>query len=79
MKKTIFLKVWIVLIVLTIISAIISNSNLVHKGAIILVLSVFKFIGITFYFMELKKAHLFWKISVFAFLSVFLMLSLTFL
>ncbi|GGK44039.1 MULTISPECIES: cytochrome C oxidase subunit IV family protein [Flavobacteriaceae] len=66
MKKYLFLKVWVVLIMLTITTTLVSNSTLSKTRVAILILglSVFKFFGVSFYFMELKKAHIFWKISI---------------
>lgn len=79
MKNAVFLKVLIVLIVLTIVSAIFSNSNLEFTSTIILILSIFKFVGVSFYFMELRKAHVFWKASVLLFLFLFSVVSLNIL
>lgn len=69
MKKDLFLKVWVVLIILTITTALVSNSALstVQAAILILGLSVVKFLGVSFYYMELRKAHVFWKTSVFTF------------
>ncbi|SNR82768.1 cytochrome C oxidase subunit IV family protein [Lutibacter flavus] len=71
-----FLKVWIVLIVLTICTALIANSTLLYSSTVllILILSVVKFLGVSFYFMELRKAHIFWKISVFMYALLFIVL-----
>ncbi len=73
MKKHLFLTVWLVLIILTITTALVSNSALTIKQAVILILglSVIKFLGVSFYFMELRKAHLFWKISVLFYVILF--------
>lgn len=69
MKKHLFLIVWVVLILLTITTALVSNSALTLNQAAILILglSVVKFLGVSFYFMELRKAHFFWKTSVVTF------------
>ena len=66
MTKKIFLKVWLVLIILTISTALVSNStlNILNAAIVILGLAVVKFLGVSFYFMELKKAHSFWKTTV---------------
>jgi len=61
----------VVLIVLTIAVAIISKTSGVYVVGGILVLSALKFIGISFFFMDLRKAHPFWKISVCIYLFVF--------
>jgi len=59
----------IALIILTIVTAYFSLKNVIF---IILLLAFIKFILVTFYFMELKKAHSFWKVSIVLFLSLFL-------
>ena len=63
---------WVILIVLALVSAFVSNLENVFVVLIILVLASFKFFGIAFQFMELKKAHLFWKGMIIGFLVVFL-------
>jgi len=71
MKKREFIIIWIVLVLLTVVSAIISISVIELKTEIILGLAILKFIGVTFYFMNLKKAHVFWKLSIVLFLLLF--------
>jgi len=63
--------VWILLVLLTVTVGVISSLHLNMAVILILLLSSLKFIGVTFYFMELKKAHLFWKISVLIYLLLF--------
>ena len=60
-----------ILMLLTCITAVLSKFS-IHKIAVvfILLLSGIKFLLVAFHFMELKKANLFWKVS----LSLFLML-----
>ncbi len=79
MNISLFVKVWIVLILLTILSAIVANGNIVHAASIILILSIFKFIGVTFYFMDLRKAHIFWRTSILVFLGLFLLITILFI
>ena len=38
---------------------------------IIMLLAVLKFIGVIFNYMELKKAHVFWKVAIISFISLF--------
>ena len=76
MKKKLFLKVWIILMVLTIVSAFVSESNMLYASIIIILLSVIKFLGVAFYFMDLKKAHVFWKSSVLIFVILFSVISI---
>jgi len=70
MKKSTIIT-WTLLIVLTITSALVSKINRKYIVFIILLFAVLKFIGITFQFMELKKAHSFWKVSIVVFLLLF--------
>jgi len=66
-KSTIYTLV--ALIVLTISTALISNARQLKLAALfILVLSGIKFLLVAFNFMELKKAHVFWKIALISFL-----------
>jgi len=61
-----------ILVLLTLISAMLANGNGAFLVIGILVLAVFKFIGVSFYFMELKQANGFWKGSVLVFLMLFI-------
>ncbi|MBP8793722.1 MAG: cytochrome C oxidase subunit IV family protein [Lutibacter sp.] len=64
--------VWISLLVLTICSAILSNSTTIAFASLfILILAAIKFMIVAFYFMEMKKAHVFWKIFISGFLLLF--------
>lgn len=63
---------WLILIMLTIISAVFANLDLAYASIIILVLSFMKFISVAFFFMELKKANVFWKVLLVAFLALLL-------
>lgn len=61
------------LIALTLVSAIISNFINLKVGVFfILVLSIIKFLFVSFQFMELKKAHNFWKGILITFLLIFI-------
>ena len=66
------------LLVLTIISAAVSNVDNKYTILCILLLAAFKFVGVSFYFMELKKAHTFWKVAILMFLMLFIVLILLF-
>ncbi len=48
-------------------------SSMSHKYAVILILglSIIKFMGVAFEFMELKVAHNFWKIAIIVYVLVF--------
>jgi hypothetical protein len=61
------------LFVFTIIVVLFSN-YLVDENyyrEVIIIISILKFLAISFYFMELKKAHVFWKASIFIYLLFF--------
>ncbi len=74
MKNNMYIKVLISLLVLTILAALVVTLDIGLKvaAAIILVLFMLKFLGVAFYFMELKTAHIFWKSAVLIFMSIFL-------
>lgn len=63
---------WLVLILLTVISAVFANLDIANIAIIILGLFFLKFIGVAFFFMELKKANVFWKVLLVAFLALLL-------
>jgi len=63
----------LILIILTIITALVSNFIDLKIGVFfILILSVIKFTFVSFQFMELKKAHIFWKITLTIYLLLFM-------
>jgi len=62
----------IILILLTVVSAFVSSTIGVYTALILLVLTAFKFIGISLVFMGLREAHPFWKGSILVFLLIFL-------
>jgi predicted membrane channel-forming protein YqfA (hemolysin III family) len=62
---------YIILIALTITSALLSKLGTPYVALLILLLVVFKFIAIAFQFMELKKANPFWKVMVVGFVLLF--------
>ncbi len=73
MEKSRLVKIWILLVLLTISSALVGN-NFPHYNyiiAVIIGLTMVKFLGISFYFMELRKAHSFWKTIVIIYLLIF--------
>lgn len=66
----------VTLIILATLTSIISLNldRLNFAALIILVLSAFKFLAITFQFMELKKANSFWKILISIYLAFFMII-----
>ncbi|WP_264564444.1 cytochrome C oxidase subunit IV family protein [Flavobacterium sp. N3904] len=64
MKNSLLL-IFILLLTITIVTSYIAISFSVSAfiAPLIMVLAAFKFLLVAFQFMELKKAHLFWKIS----------------
>ncbi|AUP79004.1 cytochrome C oxidase subunit IV family protein [Flavivirga eckloniae] len=62
---------WIVLLALTLISALFSKLESNYIGLIILMLAALKFLGIAFQFMEMKKSHSLWKVLIIGFILLF--------
>jgi len=62
---------WIILIVLTITSSLLSRIESKHIVFSILILSALKFLAVAFQFMEIKKAHVFWKTIIISFIFLF--------
>ena len=62
----------VALVVLTILSAIVSNYAGKYAATLILLFAGLKFIGISYVFMDLIKAHPFWRsiVSVFVFIII---------
>ena len=71
MKNWLYIRVWVLIIMLIFLSALIANSSFVCAMESVLVISMLKFSGISFYFMGLRKAHIFWKSSVVIFVLLF--------
>lgn len=69
-KRTLY--TWALLLVFTILAGIISSTVNKYAAVSILALSVIKFMGVAFEFMDLKVAHDFWKITVTAYVLVFM-------
>jgi len=62
---------WVVLLVLSVISGISSTDGSYFITVLILIMAVIKFILVSFNFMELSKANIYWKIAVVSFLAIF--------
>jgi hypothetical protein len=64
MKKSLIL-IFVLLLIATIATSCIANCFILREimVALIMALAAFKFLLVAFHFMELKKAHSFWKIS----------------
>ncbi|MDF1517847.1 MAG: hypothetical protein RQ864_06520 [Lutibacter sp.] len=73
MKNHLYFKVLLSLLTLTILAALVVTLDIGLKtaSAIILLFFMLKFLGVAFYFMELKTAHVFWKSAVLIFVSIF--------
>ena len=71
MKKSL-LSVYVILLFLTLVSAVISSASFLSKTIVLLLmgLAAAKFILVAFHFMELKLANSFWKIALTSFLVV---------
>lgn len=68
---------WVLLVILTIASALFSKLDAKFVVVILMLFAVLKFIGVAFQFMELKKAHSFWKIAILSFVFIFTVLVLS--
>jgi heme/copper-type cytochrome/quinol oxidase subunit 4 len=75
MKKS-FIYTYILLILLTITTALISTSTAISKTLIFLIMgiSAIKFLLVAFQFMELKKANSFWKVTLIVVLGIIISL-----
>ena len=64
MKKTL-ISIYVLLLIVTLLTTCVFGVFAFSEvsGALIMVLAAFKFLLVAFQFMELKKAHSFWKIS----------------
>lgn len=62
---------WIILLILTVISGISSTDGGKYVTVLILVMAIVKFILVSFNFMEMVKAHSFWKVAIISYLSIF--------
>ena len=64
------------LILLTLVSAVFAekSASLKYISLTVLVLSAIKFLLVAFQFMELKKAHILWKILLICYLSIFFLI-----
>jgi len=62
---------WIILLTLTVLAGLVSGTALTYIVPLILVLATLKFIGVAFKFMEMEKAHVFWKILLISYLAIF--------
>ncbi|MBZ0328020.1 MAG: cytochrome C oxidase subunit IV family protein [Altibacter sp.] len=63
---------WLALMALTVLSTLCAYLELRYTTLLIVGLAFLKFMGVAFNFMELKKAHLFWKILVLFFVAILL-------
>ncbi|WP_347175001.1 cytochrome C oxidase subunit IV family protein [Polaribacter uvawellassae] len=71
-RKNLFI-VWILLLISTV-TVVFFSSSLVSENssaALIILISVLKFLAVSFYFMEMKNAHVFWKASIIIYLLLF--------
>lgn len=62
---------WVLLMALTVIAGLVSSASIAYMVPLVLLLAILKFIGVSFNFMEIKKANLFWKVLLLSYLIVF--------
>jgi hypothetical protein len=67
----ILIKTLVVLIFLTVLSAYITTLDTNYVVAPFMIIPVLKFNGVSFFFMDIRKAHVFWKIIIVLFLLFF--------
>jgi len=74
MKKEIKINTitWLALVTLIVISTLFSENGYKYSFVIISLLAVLKFLSVAFQFVEVKHAHLVWKIVSFLFVLVYL-------
>ena len=74
MKKEIRLNTitWILLVVLITLSTIFAENGLKSAYVLITVFAVIKFLAVTFQFVEVKQAHIAWKLVSVLFVSIYL-------
>ena len=70
MNKTLVIT-WVILLVLTFTTALAGNIQSTYVVVVIMILATLKFLGVTFQFMELKKAHSFWKYLIVLYVILF--------
>ena len=66
----------IILLFLTSVSAVIANSKIVYGVDYIILLAGVKFLLVGFYYMELKDAHIAWRIIFTTFICMFCLILL---
>ncbi len=62
---------WGVLMILTVIAGLVSSASIPFLIPIILLLACLKIMGVTFSFMEMRKANPFWKVLIVGYLILF--------
>ena len=55
---------------LTVIAGLVSNAAIAYTVPLILLLAILKFLGVTFRFMEMSKANIFWKAFIITYLAI---------
>lgn len=72
--------IYVLLLIATVATACVSGSFAVSKavGVLIMALATIKFLLVAFHFMELKKAHAFWKVSLIGTLGLIVLLVVIF-
>lgn len=68
--------VWILLVTLIIVSYLFAENDFKHAPLLIVAFAIVKFISVSFQFVEVKKAHIVWKIVTLLFVFSYLILYL---
>ena len=80
MKKEIKLNtiVWIALVILIVLSSIFSETEFKYSFLLIVAFAIVKFLSVCFQFIEVKNAHLIWKIVTILFVLSYFIICLVF-
>ena len=70
--------VWIILVTLITLSSIFAEAHFKYAYLLIIAFSVLKFLSVSFQFIEVKNAHIIWKIVTLLFVFSYLILFLVF-
>lgn len=80
MKKEIKLNtiVWTVLVTLIVLSSIFAETHFKYAYILIIAFAIVKFLSISFQFIEVKNAHLIWKITALFFIFIYFIILIAF-
>lgn len=62
---------WAILMILTVSGGLISRTTITYTVPLIIIFTIIKFLGVALNFMEMKKAHPFWKVLIVGYIVAF--------